>query len=114
MSDDRTLGQVLHAARIEHNPKTERPRNVDPWDKRARWQQDLDEQMAADVEAVVRGRVAADFARLADDLDRFPEIPPGAPGIERKAKLEAWRGAVQVALHGLAPQERDDEKEPGS
>ena len=67
--------------------------------------------MAADLEAVVRGRVAADFRRLADDLERFAEIPPGVPGIERVAKLEAWRGAVQVALHGLTPEGRSDGKD---
>jgi len=104
MADDRTLGQVLHAARIEHNPKTERPRGVPPWGEQAPCQRDLDEQMAAGLEAVVRGRVAADFQRLADDLERFPEIPAGVPGIEREAKLEAWRGAVHVALHGLSPE----------
>lgn len=105
MADDRTLGQILHAARIKHNPPKERPANVPPWDERAPWQQDLDEEMAADLEAEVRARVAADFQRLADDLERFPEIPPGVPGIEREAKLEAWRSAVQVALHGLAGEE---------
>ena len=109
-SDTRTLGQVLHDARRKHNPKTERPRNVAPWDERAPWQQELDEEMAADLEAEVRARVAADFQRLAGDLQRFPEFPPGGPGIEREAKLEAWLAAVQVALHGLA--ERSDGEEP--
>ncbi len=112
MADTRTLGRVLHEARIEHNPKTERPRGVPPWDERAPWQQQLDEEMAADFEAFVRQRVAADFKRLADDLERFPGIPPGVPGIERAAKLEAWRGAVHVALFGLS-QERGDGEEPG-
>ena len=79
-SDTRTLGQVLHDARRKHNPKTERPRNVAPWDERAPWQQELDEEMAADLEAEVRARVAADFQRLAGDLQRFPEFPPGGAG----------------------------------
>ena len=110
MADDRTLGQVLHEARIEHNPPKERPANVPPWDQRAPWQQQLDEEMAADLEAEVRARVAADFQHLAGDLQRFPEFPPGGPGIEREAKLEAWLAAVQVSLHGLA--ERSDGEEP--
>jgi len=67
--------------------------------------------MAADLEAEVRARVAADFKRLAADLERFPGFPPGVPRIERQAKLEAWLAAVQVALHGLSPQH--DGKETG-
>ena len=74
MPDDRTLGQVLHAARIKHNPPKERPANVPPWDERAPWQRALDEAMAADLEAVVRQPVDADFRRLADDLERFAWI----------------------------------------
>lgn len=65
MADDRTLGQVLHEARREHNPPLERPRNVDPWEERAEWQKKLDEAMAADVAAVVTGRIAASLDRLA-------------------------------------------------
>jgi hypothetical protein len=63
--DDRTLGQVLHEARIEYNPKTERPRGVPPWPERAPWQQQLDEEMAAGLAAVVTDRIAAMLDRLA-------------------------------------------------
>ena len=65
MADDRTLGQVLHEARREHNPPLERPRNVDPWEERAEWQKKLDEEMAAELAAVVTGRIAASLDRLA-------------------------------------------------
>ncbi len=110
MADDHTLGRVLHEARIKHNPPLERPRGVPPWEERAGWQRDLDELMAAEVETVVRARIAADFRRLAADRERFADLPPGVPRVEREAKLEAWLAAVQVALHGLTP-ERGDEKE---
>ena len=100
-SDDLTPGQILHEARIRHNPPAERPRGVPPWGERAPWQQDLDEEMAADlaavVEAQVRGRIAADLMRLAMGA---------APMIER----DVWLAARQAALHGLA--KRSDEKEP--
>jgi len=65
MPDDRTLGQVLHEARREHNPPLERPWNVDPWEERADWQKKLDEEMAAELAAVVTGRIAASLDRLA-------------------------------------------------
>ena len=76
MTDDRTLGQVLHDARIKHNPPAERPRNVAPWDERAPWQQQLDEAMAADLEAVVRARIAVELRRLADDAAAQPVTVP--------------------------------------
>jgi len=110
-SEPPTLGQVLHAARVEHNPPSERPRGVPPWEERAQWQRDLDEKMAAAVEAEVRRRVAADFRRLAGDLTRHPLVSPGVPGIEREARRDTWLAAAVVAVHGLAPKERDDEKE---
>jgi len=77
------------------------------------WTCPSSEDVAAVLAAVLpleRERIAEDFGRLADDLERFPEVPPGVPGIEREAKLEAWLAAVQVALHGLSPQEHSDEK----
>jgi hypothetical protein len=63
--DGRSLGRVLHEARIKHNPVTERPRNVAPWAERAGWQQNLDEAMAAEVAVVVIERAAASLDRLA-------------------------------------------------
>ena len=100
-SDTRTLGQVLHASRIRHNPPTERPRNVAPWEDRAPWQQQLDEEMAADLEAEVRRRVAAELR------DRARKLWP--PGMYRD-QLDL--AAAQVVLHGGQGQERSDEKEP--
>ena len=79
--DTRTLGQVLHEARIEYNPKTERPRGVAPWEERAPWQRDLDEQMAAEVEVEVRRRVIAEFRDYAE------QKVPG--GVARTACYEA-------------------------
>ena len=87
MPDDRSLGEVLHAARIEHNPKTERPRGVPPWDERAPWQRDLDELMAADVEAVVRARVAGEIR------DRARKLWP--PGMHREELDMAARAVVK-------------------
>lgn len=105
-------GEILHRARQAAGEQRPRPWPPEDWKDRGPALQAVDEAMAAAVEAAVRERVAADFRRLADDLERFPLVPPGVPGIERVAKLEAWRGAEHVALFGLAPQERDDEKEP--
>ena len=99
MTDDRTLGQVLHEARIEYNPKTERPRGVPPWPERAPWQRDLDEQMAAALETEVRARVAAEIK------DRARQLWP--PGFQRE-ELDAAAGAV---VRGGQGQERSDEKE---
>ena len=83
MTDERTLGQVLHEARRKHNPKTERPRNVDPWDQRAVWQRDLDEAMAADLAAEVTGRITAELEWHRDHA---------VPGVARKA----WQDAIEV------------------
>jgi len=85
MAEDRTLGQVLHAARIAHNPPAERPRGVPPWEERAGWQRDLDEKMAAAVEAAVRGMVAGEIRERARTL--WP------PGFQRRL-LEAAADAV--------------------
>ena len=97
MPDDRTLGRVLHDSRIAHNPKTERPRGVAPWPERAPWQQELDELMAADLEAVVRTRVAGEIR------DRARRLWP--PGMHRE-ELDMAAAAVAKG------QERSDEQEP--
>jgi len=109
-SEPPTLGQVLHEARIKHNPPAERPRGVPPWEERAAWQRDLDEKMAAAVAARVRADVAADFKRLAADLKPHPLVPPGVPGIMRETQRDTWLAAAVVAVNGLSPKERDDEK----
>ena len=85
MPEDRTLGQVLHEARIEYNPKTERPRGVPPWPERAPWQQQLDEEMAADLAAVVT-------ERLMDKLKWHHDH--AVPGVARKA----WQDAIEVVM----------------
>ena len=85
-SDTRTLGRVLHEARIEHNPPLERPRGVAPWDERAGWQQQLDEAMAADLAAAVRERTAAELNRLADGY------PPD--------RRTAFRAAAEIVRKG--------------
>ena len=108
MTDDRTLGRVLHDARIKHNPPAERPRNVAPWDERAPWQQQLDEAMAADLEAVVRARIAVELRRLADDAAAQPVT---VPGIERRTRRDTYLAAVQVVLNGLAQERSGDDKE---
>ncbi len=91
-SDRLTLGQHLHEARRAVTDGRDRPWPVEDWADRDPVLQARDEAMAAAVEAEIRRRIAGDFQRLADDLERFPEIPPGVPGIERRAKLEAWIG----------------------
>jgi len=88
MGDARSLGQVLHEARIEHNPKTERPRVVAPWDERAPWQQELDEKMAAAVEAEVRRRIAHELWLRAEDHT--------IPGERRNA----WYAAAEAVKKG--------------
>jgi hypothetical protein len=88
VTDDRTLGQVLHAARIEHNPKTERPRNVPPWDQRAGWQRDLDEKMAAAVEAEVMERIVR---AVQPEIDRLESVELHTPAV-------IMRKALQLAL----------------
>ena len=91
-----TLGQVLHEARIEHNPPAERPRGVPPWKERAGWQRDLDEAMAAAVEAAVRRKIAAEIREWASR--RWP------PGYHRDELL----AAAAVVARGT---EERDEKE---
>ena len=98
MADDRTLGQVLHEARREHNPPLERPWNVDPWEERADWQKKLDEEMAAELEAEVRRRVAVEIK------DRARKLWP--PGFQRE-ELDA---AAVAVVRGGQVQERSDEK----
>ena len=98
MTDDRTLGQHLHDSRIRHNPPKERPASVPPWEERAPWQQALDEQMAADLEAEVRCRVAAEIR------DRARKLWP--PGMHRE-ELDMAAAAV------VAGQERSDEEASG-
>ena len=95
-SEPPTLGQVLHEARVEHNPEAERPRGVPPWEKRAQWQQDLDEKMAAAVAAAERRKIAAEIRDRA--ARRWP------PGYHRDELLAA---AAAVAR---GTEERDDEK----
>jgi len=90
MDDDRTLGEVLHGARIKHNPPLERPRGVPPWDERAEWQRDLDEAMAADLAAVVTERVAAGLDCLAGSF------PPDRRTAFRAAAESVRKGTVSV------------------
>ena len=99
-SDTRTLGQVLHASRIRHNPPTERPRNVAPWDERAPWQQELDEKMASDLEAEVRRRIAC-------ELKQWRRLK--VPGVAARDTADE---AIAIVLRGGQVQERSDEKEP--
>jgi len=96
-SEPPTLGQVLYEARVEHNPEAERPRGVPPWEERAGWQRDLDEVMAAAVEAVVRRRIAGEIRDRASR--RWP------PGYHRDELLAA---AAAVAR---GTRDRDDGKE---
>ena len=107
---DDTLARIVHETRREFGAAYERPMTPGPWEERHPRQQELDRQIAANVEAAVREQVAADFRRLAADREQFANIAPGVPRVEREAKLEAWRAAVQVALHGL--EKRSDEQEP--
>ena len=97
MADTRTLGQLLHDSRIRNNPPRERPASVPPWEERAPWQQELDEAMAADLEAEVRCRVAGEIR------DRARKLWP--PGMHRE-ELDMAAAAV------VAGQEHSDEKEP--
>lgn len=106
MPDTRTPGQVLHEARIKHNPPKERPANVPPWGERAPWQQELDEAMAADLEAEVRERIAAGLQRLAYSA---AAQPVAVPGVEQDTRRDTYLAAAQVVLHGKV-QERDGEE----
>jgi len=60
MADDRTLGEVLHEARVAGGVQRPRPWPPEDWADRDPRLQALDEAMAAAVEAVVRKRVAAE------------------------------------------------------
>lgn len=100
MTDEQTLGQVLHEARRKHNPKTERPRGVAPWDQRAGWQQELDEKMASDLEAEVRRCIAC-------ELKQWRRLK--VPGVAARDTADE---AIAIVLRGGQVQERSDEKEP--
>ena len=109
MPDDRTLGQVLHEARIAGGEARPRPWPPEDWAERDPRLQALDEAMAAAVEAAVRERIAGDLRHLAHSAAALPST---VPGIERRTRRDTYLAAEHVALFGLAPQERSDEKEP--
>ena len=108
-----SLGEVLHEARVAGGEARPRPWPPEDWADRDPRLRDLDEKMAAAVEARVRADIAADFKRLAADLKPHPLVPPGVPGIERRVRQDTWRAAAVVAVNGLSPKGRDDEKEAG-
>ena len=96
MTDDRTLGQVLHEARQSAGEQRPRPWPIEDWKDRGPQLQAVDEQMAAAVEAEVRRRVAAEIRGHA-------MVWP--PGFQRNLVHSA---ADAVAQGG---KERSDEKE---
>ena len=104
-SDDRTLGQHLHEARRASTVGRIPPWPVADWADRDERLKAVDEAMAAAVEAAVRGRIAVELRRLADDAAAQPVT---VPGIERRTRRDTYLAAVQVALFGLA--KRSDEK----
>jgi len=112
-SEHESLGEVLHRARQAGGVQRPRPWPIEDWAERDEQLKALDEKMAAAVEARVRADIAADFKRLAADLGRRPLVHPGVPGIERRVRQDTWRAAAVVAVNGLSPQGRDDEKEAG-
>jgi len=111
--DPDALARLVNETRRNFADAYERPSDVAPWEQRHPRQQALDREIAAAVEAAVRERVAADLKRLAADLTRHALVSPGVPGIEREARRDAYLAAAQVAVHGLTPQERDEDKEAG-
>ena len=101
MADSRTLGEILHRAREAGNAVRIRPLAPEDWADRDERLRDLDEAMAAAVEAEVRERIAADLHRLAHSGH-------GVPGVQR----DAYLAAEHVARFGLAGQEHGDGEEP--
>jgi len=81
------------------------------WEDLAEGMREAYMRIAAAVAARVRADIAADFKRLAGDLVRHPLVSPGVPGIVREARRDAYLAAAVVAVNGLSPQGRDDEKE---
>jgi len=111
--DPDALARVVHETRCSFAAALDRPMTPAPWEQRHPRQQQLDREIAAKVEARVRADIAADFKRLAADLKPHPLVPPGVPGIERAARQDTWRAAAVVAVNGLSPEGRDNEKEAG-
>ena len=105
------LGRLVRETRVawaleQDGPK---PSWLTGWDELDAGQREVDSRIGAAVEAEVRRRVAADFKRLAGDLQRHPLVSPGVPGIVREARRDAWLAAAQVALHGLSQDRADKE-----
>ena len=100
MADDRSLGEIMHEAREAGNAVRIRPLAPQDWADRDPRLRDLDEQMAAAVEAAVRRRVAAELRDRASR--RWP------PSFYRD---ELYLAADAVARGGEG-QERSDEKGP--
>ena len=96
MTDERTLGEVLHEAREAGNDGRDRPLILLRWADRDPRLKALDEDMAAAVEAEVRVRAAAEIRARARQL--WP------PGMHRE-ELDMAAAAV------VKGQERSDEKE---
>ena len=105
---DDEVARIVHETRREFGAAFERPMTPAPWEERHPRQQELDRQIAAAVEAVVRERLAAELRCLAHD-DAAAE-PSTVPGIERRTRRDTYLAAAQVVLHGC--QDRGDAKEP--
>src|SRR5208282_3767733 len=97
MPDDRTLGQVLHAARQAAGEQRPRPWPIEDWKDRGPQLQAVDEAMAGAVASAVRERIAAELRRLADSAAALPSV---VPGIERRTRRDTYLAAAQVVLHG--------------
>lgn len=114
-SSDKTLGQVLHEARVAGGEQRPRPWPPLPWANRDRELKMLDEAMAAAVAAAVRERDGARLAEVRETIATFRAHYGGSLHPQADALAHAVLQVVdKVPLGGGDKQERDDEKEPGS
>ena len=127
MGDDRTLGQVLHEARVAGGEARPRPWPPEDWAHRDERLKVLDEAMAAAVATQAVADAGFDQAAMAAAIIRLQVRLDAAVSTvckriaraceERASALvpcderNAWLSAAGVAL---AARERSDDKEPQS
>lgn len=88
MPDERTLGQVLHAARQALTDGRDRPWPVEDWADRDPVLQVRDEKMAAAVKAEVMERIVR---AVQPEIDRLESVELHTPAV-------IMRKALQLAL----------------
>jgi hypothetical protein len=95
--DREALGRIVHETRLAENTKRDRPFRLEPWDRRAPSQQELDMKIAEAVAAAERERIAARMDALAANYpeDIFPPDSDVRDAIGGTAMRHAYRNAAR-------------------